>query len=129
MVIVTVHGTVEPFCCWLRPAPKIDINLHCTFDKILQAVNLQQWYPLNCHYCSYQPKHKEEYEGHIGKTHSGKMAYPGPCPEVTARALYIVQSIENELEKRRKLKSKSRSKTKSKTERLAKAKSKMARED
>jgi hypothetical protein len=112
MVTVTVHGTVEPFCCWLRPAPNIDINLHCTFNKILEAVNLQQWYPVNCHYCSYQPKHKDDFEKHIDKKHPRKMAYPGPCPEVTARALYIVQSIENELEKRRRLRLKARTKTK-----------------
>jgi hypothetical protein len=112
MVAVTIHGTVEPFCCWLRPAPKININLHCTFDKILEAVNLQQWYPINCHYCSYQPKHQDDYERHVVNRHPHKAAYPGPCPENAAKALYIVQSIENELEKRRKLKLKTKTKSK-----------------
>ena len=48
--------------------------------------------------------------------HPHKAAYPGPCPENNARALHIVQSIENELEKRRRLKLKARKKTKPKVE-------------
>lgn len=106
MYTTTHYGTVEPLCCWLRPAPRININSHCTFTKILEAVNLQQWYPNNCHYCDFRPRHKEDYEKHIVMKHAGKMAYPGPCPEDTARALYIVQSIETELERRRKEKNK-----------------------
>jgi len=101
MVTITVHGTVEPFCCWLRPAPNIDINLHCTFDKILEAVNLQQWYPLNCHYCGFRPRHVDDFETHIVKNHPGKTAYPGPTPVTVARALYIVESIEKELKDRK----------------------------
>ena len=102
MVTVTVHGTPEPFQCWLRPAPRIDINLHCTYGAILDAIKLQQWYPNNCHYCKYRPKHKDDFESHIVQKHPGRLAYPGPCPLDTARALYIVESIERELEDRRK---------------------------
>lgn len=98
MVNVTVQGTVEPFCCWLRPAlDNLNIDLHCTYNQILEAVRLQQWYPMNCHYCSYRPKHVDDYENHVVKKHPTKMAYPGPTPENVARALYIVESIEHEL--------------------------------
>jgi hypothetical protein len=72
----------------------------------MKAVNLQQWYPNNCHYCVYRPKHRRDFENHIVTKHPGKMAYPGPCPESTARALYIVQAIETELERKRTEKSK-----------------------
>lgn len=98
MVTVTLEGKVEPFCCWLRPAPPdLDINLHCTYNQILKAVRLQQWYPPNCHYCSFRPKHLDDYERHMVKKHSGKPAYPGPTPENVARALYIVESVRREL--------------------------------
>ena len=58
---------------------------------------MQQWYPLNCHYCNYRPKHVNDYESHIVKYHPGKAAYPGSTPENVARALYIVESIAREL--------------------------------
>jgi hypothetical protein len=110
MTKVIVHGTVEPFQCWLRPAPHIDINLHCTFTQILKAVKLQQWYPPNCPYCKYQPKHQGDYESHVIKKHTANPAYPGSCPEDTARALYIVESIKRELEDRQKQKNAKRKK-------------------
>ncbi|MGH9988595.1 MAG: hypothetical protein ACRD8W_32080, partial [Nitrososphaeraceae archaeon] len=76
-------------------------NLHCTYNKILEAVRLQQWFPPNCHYCDYRPKHVDDYERHVVKEHPGKMAYPGPVPENVARALYIVEAIEAELKLRK----------------------------
>ena len=98
VVNVTVQGTVEPLCCWLRPAPdNLDINLHCTYNQILEAVRIQQWYPPNCHYCNHKPKHVNDYESHVVKYHPRKSAYPGSTPENVARALYIVESIEKEL--------------------------------
>ena len=109
MVSVNVFGVVEPFCCWLRPAtPNLELNLHCTYNQIMDAVKLHQWYPPNCHYCGYIPRHVDDFETHIVTKHPGKLAYPGPTPVKVARALYIVQSIENELEKRRKLKPKAK---------------------
>lgn len=116
MVInVTAHGTVEPLCCWLRPAPPdLDINLHCTYNQILEAVRLQQWYPPNCHYCNFKPKHVDDYERHVVKFHPHKAAYPGPTPENVARALYIVESIEKELKEMRKNRTVTKAKTKSK---------------
>jgi hypothetical protein len=74
----------------------------------LEAIRLQQWYPFNCHYCNFKPKHRDDYERHVVIKHHFKPAYPGPCPEDTARALYIVNSIEKELEKLRKTKNKRR---------------------
>jgi hypothetical protein len=98
MVTITLEGKVKPFCCWLRPSPpSLDINLHYTYNKILEAVRVQRWFPPNCHYCKYRPKHIDNYETHIIKEHPGKMAYPGPTPENVARALYIVESIASEL--------------------------------
>jgi hypothetical protein len=88
----------EPFCCWLRPSPSgLSLDTHCTYRQITQVVQLQQWFPSNCHYCKYRPNHVDDYEKHIVKHHPGKMAYPGPTPEETARALYVVESIEREL--------------------------------
>jgi len=102
MVTVTLDGRVEPFCCWLRPAPPdLDINMHCTYNSILEAVKLQQWFPLNCHYCGFRPKHVDDFETHVIKNHLGKSSYPGPTPENVARALYIVESIERELKDRK----------------------------
>ncbi len=106
MVTVTVQGVVEPFCCWLRPSPhELDINLHCTYNKILEAIKLREWFPPNCHYCRYRPKHVDDYERHVVNEHPRKMAYPGSTPGNVARALYIVESIEEELKlrKRRRL--------------------------
>ena len=115
MVVVTLEDKVEPFCCWLRPAPPgLDINMHCTYSSILEAVNLYQWFPPNCHYCGFRPKHVDDYERHIVKNHPGKMAYPGPAPEKVARALYIVESIEKEL-KDRKVKNSNRNSSTRKT--------------
>ena len=38
VVTVTVQGTTEPLCCWLRPAPpNLNINLHCTYNQILDS--------------------------------------------------------------------------------------------
>jgi hypothetical protein len=97
MVVVTREGTVEPFCCWLRLSPPdLDINLHCTYSRILEAVRTQQWFPPNCHYCAYRPKQVDDYERHVVKRHPGKMAYPNPTPENVARILYIVESIGDE---------------------------------
>ena len=98
MVIITLEGKVKPFCCWLRPnPPSLDINLHCTYSRILEAVRIQQWFPPNCHYCGYRPKHVNDYERHVVKEHPGKIAYPGPTPQNVARALYIVEAIREEL--------------------------------
>jgi hypothetical protein len=125
MVNITVQGTSEPLCCWLRPAPdNLDINLHCTYNKILEAVRIQQWYPANCHYCAYRARHVSDYETHVVKRHPGKPAYPGPTPEKVARALYIVESIERELKEVKKSSQKSaataktKSRTKTKSERV-----------
>lgn len=103
MVRATQEDTVEPFCCWLRPnPPNLNINLYCTYDRILEAVKLQQWFPPNCHYCAFRPKHVDDFERHVVKKHSGKPAYPGPAPENVARALYIVEAIELELKRTKK---------------------------
>ena len=75
----------------------MDINLHCTYSKILEAVRIQKWFPLNCHFCNYKPKHVDDYERHVAKLHPRRPAYPGPTPENVARAIYIVESIEREL--------------------------------
>jgi hypothetical protein len=94
MVMVTTRGAVEPFCCWLRPSPPdLDINLHCTYNRILEAVRIQQWFPPNCHYCKYRPKHVDDYERHIVIEHPGKMAYPGPPPENVTRALCRIEEL------------------------------------
>jgi hypothetical protein len=88
MVMVITRGGIEPFCCWLRPGPSdLDTKLYRTYNKILEAVKLQGWFPPNCQYCSYRPKHVDHYERHIIKEHPGKMAYPGPPPENVTRAL------------------------------------------
>lgn len=103
MVTVTLEGRVEPYCCWLRPSPAdLDINLHCTYSKILEAVRIQRWFPPNCHYCKYNPKHVDDYERHVAKEHPHKPGYPGSTPENVARALYIVEAIEEELKQRKK---------------------------
>jgi len=102
MVIITLEGEVEPFCCWLRPhPPDLDINLPCTYSRILEAVRIQQWFPPNCHYCEYRSKHADDYERHVVKEHPGKMAYPGPTPKNVSGALYIVEAIEEELKPRK----------------------------
>jgi hypothetical protein len=102
MVTITLEGTVEPFCCWLRPSPpNLEISLHRTYSRILAAVRMQQWFPPSCHYCKYRPKHLDDYERHIVKEHPRKMAYPGPTPLNVATALYIVESIEKELKDRK----------------------------
>jgi hypothetical protein len=80
--------------------------------QILDAIKIQQWYPPNCHYCNYKPKHVDDYERHIDKNHPSKMAYPGSTPENVGRALYIVESIERELKGMMKTKAKAKSKAK-----------------
>ena len=92
MVMVTIRGAVEPFCCWLRPCPStLHINQHYTYNKILEAVKLQGWFPPNYHYCRYRPKHVDDYERHVVREHQGKLAYPGPPPKNVAQALYTVE--------------------------------------
>jgi hypothetical protein len=73
------------------------INMHCTYNSILEAVKLYQWFPRNCQYCGFGSKHIDDYERHVVRNHPGKMAYPCPTPENVASALYIVESIEKEL--------------------------------
>ena len=60
-------------------------------------MRIQQWFPANCHYCAYKPRHVNDYERHIIKEHQGKMAYLGPTPENLARAIYTAEAIEKEL--------------------------------
>lgn len=92
---VNVNGEVEPFCCWLRPSPP-GINCRWTYNRILEAIRIQQRSPPNCHYCKYRPKHVDDFERHVVQGHPGRPAYLGPTPMNIAKALNIIETIEED---------------------------------
>lgn len=88
---------LEAWCCYLRLAPpRLSIDTHFTYRQIMDAIRIQQWFPDYCYYCYSCPLDIDSYEKHIVVHHPGKMAYPGPAPQITTKVLEIIESDERD---------------------------------